>query len=251
MGDRLLRKEAPKRAQRYEVRLAATIEEVRAAQTLRFLVFNVERNEGIESSYFTCRDEDPFDAICDHLIVVECGGGEIVGTYRLQTGAMARAGLGFYSAQEFDFTPLSPIQEQIVELGRACVRKDHRNMAVLGLLLRGIADYARARGGRYLLGCSSVPSTDPEDGHAAHDYLAAHYPAPPEFRVSPLQPLPPRLGPVSGRPLRIPRLITTYLSFGARICGEPSLDAEFKTIDFLTILDLDRLPASTLQRLGW
>ena len=34
-----------------------------------------------------------------------------------------------------------------------------------------------------------------------------------------------------------PKLLRAYLSVGAKICGPPAIDREFKTIDFLTILD--------------
>ena len=118
----------------YRLRLASSTEDLRAAQTLRFLVFNLELNEGLESSFSTLRDEDPFDAICDHLLVENKDTGEVVGTYRLQTGRVAAKNRGFYSEQEFDFTPFHPIQDQIVELGRACVHVDHRSLPVIGLL---------------------------------------------------------------------------------------------------------------------
>jgi len=36
-----------------------------------------------------------------------------------------------------------------------------------------------------------------------------------------------------------PKLLRAYLSVGARICGRPAIDREFKTIDFLTLLDLE------------
>ena len=140
----------------YRLRLAETAEDLRAAQTLRFLVFNLELNEGLESSFSTLRDEDPFDAICDHLLVENKTNGEIVGTYRLQSGSVAMKNRGFYSEQEFDFTPFRPIHEQIVELGRACVHSDHRSLPVIGLLWQGISDYARQVGARYLVGRQNI-----------------------------------------------------------------------------------------------
>jgi hypothetical protein len=73
----------------YAARLARSQDEVRAAQTLRFEVFNLELNEGSEQSYTSGLDEDPFDAGCDHLIVEHLPSEQIVGTYRLQIGANA------------------------------------------------------------------------------------------------------------------------------------------------------------------
>jgi len=39
----------------------------------------------------------------------------------------------------------------------------------------------------------------------------------------------------------IPKLLRTYLAIGAKICGPPAIDREFKTIDFLTLLDMQSL----------
>jgi putative hemolysin len=119
--------------------------EVRAAQVLRFEIFNLELHEGLTESYASGLDEDPFDVMCDHLIVEHLPTRQIVGTYRLQTGANAAAKLGYYSAQEFDFQPYEPFRKKIIELGRACVHIQHRNLVVLGMLWKGIADYAAAR----------------------------------------------------------------------------------------------------------
>ena len=75
----------------YTTRLARDAKEIRATQALRFQVFNLELNEGLQQSYATGLDEDPFDAACDHLLVEHLPTGEIVGTYRLQTGLNAAA----------------------------------------------------------------------------------------------------------------------------------------------------------------
>src|SRR5579863_413795 len=112
----------------YRVRLAASQTDVRAAQLLRFVVFNLELREGLEQSYATCLDADAFDPICDHLLVEDTRTNEVIGTYRLQTGPKAAANLGYYSAQEFDFTPYEKYRSEIIELGRACVHSDHRNL---------------------------------------------------------------------------------------------------------------------------
>src|SRR5471032_2846348 len=132
----------------YAARLACNAEEIRAAQALRFEVFNLELNEGLAQSYATGLDADPFDAVCDHLLVEHVPSRQIVGTYRLQTGAGAAKHLGYYCEQEFEFAVFEPVRSEIVELGRACVDKQHRNLVVLGLLWKGIADYAKERGAR-------------------------------------------------------------------------------------------------------
>lgn len=230
----------------YRLRRASSEADIRAAQTLRFLVFNVELNEGLESSYATFRDEDPFDPICDHLLVEDKRTGDVVGTYRLQTGATAAANRGFYSEQEFDFTPLRPVQDQIVELGRACVHSEHRGLPVLGLLWQGIIAYAKERNARYLVGCSSITSQDPRVGASAFFELSHNHLAEPRFRTFPRPMFVCPMGDMSPTVPKIPKLLRAYLALGSKICGPPAIDREFKTIDFLTWMDLDTLPGTAL-----
>jgi putative hemolysin len=40
---------------------------------------------------------------------------------------------------------------------------------------------------------------------------------------------------------KVPKLLRAYLAVGAKICGPPAIDREFKTIDFLTLMDLEAL----------
>ncbi len=232
----------------YVTRLALNIDEIRAAQGLRFEVFNLELNEGLEQSYLTGLDEDPFDAVCDHLIVEHLPSGVIVGTYRLQTGLNAAAHLGYYSAQEFEFQVFDPLRSEMIELGRACVHPQHRNLVVLGALWKGIADYARQHGGRYLFGCSSITSQDAAVGASAYADLCRRHLAQPQRRTSPLVAYDCSLSQLAPEPVKIPKLLRAYLTLGAKICGPPALDRQFKTIDFLTLLDLETMPLLARQR---
>jgi putative hemolysin len=43
-------------------------------------------------------------------------------------------------------------------------------------------------------------------------------------------------------------LLRAYLTIGAKICGPPALDREFQTIDFLTLVDLEKLTPSARER---
>jgi putative hemolysin len=239
----------------YRLRLARCAEDVAAAQRLRYEVFNLELKEGLAASEAEERDADEFDAVCDHLLVeVQTGldAGRVVGTYRLQTGAMAaRSGLGYYSAREFDFAPLEPARTELIELGRACVAAEHRNQSVLSLLWRGVGRYATTHGARYLTGCSSLPTREAEEGRAAWIYLRARYQVEPRWRTAPLVAL--SCGDecvtdvVRAGAVKIPRLMGGYLALGAKLCGAPALDREFGTIDFLTWLDL-AIPSPGLRK---
>jgi putative hemolysin len=226
---------------RYFITEAETPAEVREAQKLRFEVFNMELAEGLVSSFITGRDEDPFDGVCAHLLVREAATGEVVGTYRYQTGLNALTALGYYSEGEFDLGPFEPHRREVLELGRACVHKEHRNLRVLATLWRGIGAVAARHGLRYLIGCSSLTSTDAGEGLALYRQLAPKHLAPLEFRTLP-RPLAvcASAAPTPAAP-RVPKLLAAYLFLGAWIAGPPALDREFGTIDFLTVLDIQNL----------
>ena len=232
----------------YARRLATTPDELRAAQSLRFQVFNLELNEGLEQSYASGLDADPFDAVCDHLIVEHLPAHSIVGTYRLQTGANAAKNLGYYCAQEFDFDVFEPRRAEMIELGRACVHSQHRNLVVLGMLWKGIAEYAKARGGRYLIGCSSLTSQQACVGASAYADLCRQHLVEPQWRTKPLSAFDCSLNQLAAEAVKIPKLLRAYLMLGAKICGPPALDRQFKTIDFLTLLDLEAMPLLARQR---
>lgn len=231
---------------RYVLRLASTPGDLEAAQRLRFQVFNLELQEGLVESYATGRDQDRFDAVCDHLLVIDRDSDAVVGTYRMQTGASAAQHHGYYSATEFDFSPFEPARALMLELGRACVAEGHRNQTVLGLLWKGIARYAKAHGARYLVGCSSITSQDAAGGMGTYEQLACRYLVQEQWRTLPLPEW--RCGVAAGEALKVPKLMAAYLALGARICGEPSLDREFGTIVFLTWLDLESLPLRVLRK---
>ena len=232
----------------YDVRLARRADEVRAAQTLRYEVFNLELNEGLASSHATGLDEDSFDPVCDHLLVEHVPTHQVVGTYRLQTGRSAAANHGYYCAEEFEFEVFEPLREEIIELGRACVHRQHRNLMVLGMLWKGIAEYAKAHGGRYLVGCSSLTSQDPAAGASAYAFLSRQHLAARPYRTRPLPAYDCSLAQLATDEVPIPKLLRAYLSLGAKICGPPALDTRFKTIDFLTMLDLDTIPPAVRQK---
>jgi putative hemolysin len=222
----------------YNVRLAQGAADIEAAQRLRFEVFNLELNEGLDTAYLSGLDADRFDECCDHLLVEEARSGAVVGTYRLQTGQLAAANLGYYSAQ------FESIRCETVELGRACVHKDHRRLNVVNLLWRGIARYATERKARYLIGCSSLTSQDAALGAAMYEALRGEHLVEECFRTEPVGDYRFDINVSGTERLPVPKLLRAYLAIGAKICGPPALDREFKTIDFLTLLDLRALPAA-------
>ena len=232
----------------YVARLATTCEDIRRAQALRFEVFNLELGEGLAASVATQLDSDPFDEVCDHLLAEDMNSGEVVGTYRLQTGRSAASRRGYYSAGEFDLSPYEPMRDEVIELGRACISRPHRNLTVLQLLWRAIAFYARTHRSRYLLGCSSVHTQDARAGAAVYSSLCRAHLAPVQFQTRPLPAFACPLGEMLEEPPPVPKLLSAYLGLGGKICAAPAIDREFKTVDFLTLLDLQNLPPRAVER---
>jgi putative hemolysin len=265
---------------RYRLRLAESVADRDAVCRLRFKVFNIELGKGLESSYETGLDTDHFDLFCEHLLVEdkladEGSSHRIVGTYRMQSGITAAQNLGYYSEQEFDLSPYEGMRNEILELGRASIDREHRTPEVLTLLWRGIAQYATDMQLRYLIGCSSLNSVDPREGwqmyrqlenyrvaeglstlpmagfecpgvnqsgidHSGVDHSGVNHPA-----VGQNQNGDAGQGPET---VKVPKLLRTYLAIGARICSAPAWDREFGTIDFLTLMDLRTISSSARNR---
>lgn len=238
-------------AGRYHVRFARSAAEVDAALRLRFEVFNLELNEGLESSFRTGRDRDEFDPTCHHLVVNDGASGETVGTYRLRTGEMALAAGGFYSAGEFNLSRLPPeVLASSVEIGRACIAREHRNTRVLFLLWKGLAAYMEHSRKRYFFGCCSLTSQDPREGMRVLNQLQRERRLHPTFHVPPrpgLECSPEGYFVVDGQEASVPSLFRTYLRFGAKVCGPPAIDRLFKTIDFFVIFDRQEMGERTRQ----
>ncbi len=236
----------------YLVGFALSEAAVQRVFRLRYQVFNLELGEGLEESHQTGLDRDRFDTQMTHLVLVERSGGEVVGTYRLQTVRQAQEAEGMYSAQEFVLDPLEPCFEALTECGRACIAREHRNFRTVYLLWAGIAAFMNLYRQRYLFGCCSLTSTDPDDGWRALKTLRARrylHPriwlsARPECSCGPAQR---EIDPGLGSSLPLPKLFRSYMTLGARVISEPALDREFKTVDFLVMLDTTEVHMSSLD----
>jgi len=235
---------------KYSVRFARTGAELAEVQRLRFEVFNLELGEGLDESYETGLDEDRFDPVCHHLIVIDRSSERIVGTYRMLTSTMAETYEGFYSAGEFDLDALPPsVVGDAIEIGRACIATEYRNRHVLFLLWKGLALYLTHNRKRYLFGCCSLTSQDPVEGSRVMAHLESNDLAHPTLRLK-TQPgweceAPADADLAAGPAVKLPKLFRLYLRYGARVCSEPALDRHFKTIDYLVLFDLEDLDAGS------
>ena len=232
----------------FEVRLAQTADEIQAAQHLRYRVFYEEMSaHPTPEMAAQRRDFDPFDEVCDHLLVLDRRRGEgpegIVGTYRLIRREHAAKIGRFYSQAEYDIQKIIDFPGEVLELGRSCIAKDARNTATMQMLWRGIALYAYHYNIRLMFGCASMPGTDPQQHAQALSYLHHHHLAPPEIRA---RALPSRYvkmdvldaGSYEARKalVRVSPLIKGYLRLGGYVGDGAVIDSEFNSTDVFIIV---------------
>jgi putative hemolysin len=240
-------------AGRYLLRFARTETDLEPILQLRYRVFNQELQQGLDSAQATGRDEDPFDRHFHHLLIEERQTGEVVGTYRMQTAEMA-ADSGSYCAGLFQVDSLPDItRRRAVEIGRGCIARQHRSGRVLNLLWRGLADYLAWNRKSVVFGCCSLTSQDQSLGLTVHRHLEQIGAEHPTIHIEPRPDTScgarghlPATGPQAPPP-KIPALFQACLTMGARILGPPAIDREFKTIDWLVLLDITELDQFTYQ----
>lgn len=241
------------RAGQLEVRLAATADEVTAAQALRYRIFYEEMGAVPSRWMASARlDFDTYDAICDHLVVLDhgwIGQPQVVGTYRLLRQEVADAHGGFYSAGEFDLAALIGRGEgQLLELGRSCVDAEYRNNATITLLWRGIASYLERHRISHMIGCASLAGTDAAAHAAELSYLHHHHLAPQELRATvlpdcraPFELLAPGSYDARAALRALPPLVKGYLRVGAMVGEGAFVDHQFNTTDVFIVVPVDRI----------
>ena len=233
------------------LRLATTPDELDALQCLRYRVFYEEMGARPDAvAAVSHRDIDAFDAVADHMIVVDYalgdGGGSVVGAYRMMQRDGAAAIGRFYSAAEYDIAPLLAFPGRVLELGRSCVDVRYRGRQVMQLLWRGIAAYVFAHEIDLMFGCASLAGTDPDGVAAELTYLYHNHLAPPVLRPRAvpgryvdMRRLPP--GEVDGRRVMtsLPPLIKGYLRLGGMIGDGAVIDTQFNTTDVAIVVKTD------------
>jgi L-ornithine Nalpha-acyltransferase len=239
-----------------EIRLAKTAKDVRRAQRLRYKIFFEEMGAVPDAdSQRERRDRDAYDAICDHLIVIDTNappsrpGGRIkprvVGTYRLLRQDIAEKHSGFYSQSEFDVAALvmRHPQKRFLELGRSCVAKAYRTKRTVELLWHGIWAYVLHHRIDVMFGCASLEGTDPALHAPALAFLQHHAAALPIWSAPAIAPTRLPVDTIAEQEidarsalLSLPPLIKGYLRLGARIGEGAVIDPQFGTTDVLMIL---------------
>ncbi len=274
----LLRKPAPKvygRIGDLEVRLAQGRKDILSAQRLRFEVFYEEMSAKPSVIAGMRRlDQDPYDAVCDHLLVEDRGGEgglhqkswaanrrpSIVGTYRVLRQDIAQRSLGFYTASEYDIGPLIAAKSpryRFMELGRSCVLAPYRTKRTVELLWHGLWTYVREHKVDVMIGCASFEGTDPNAHAMALSFLHHHAAAPAEWQCRahdhlhvPMNRLPADKVDVKEALKALPPLIKGYLRLGAFVGDGAVIDRQFGTTDVLIILPVEKIDPRYFGRFG-
>jgi len=247
-----------------EVRLSRRWRDIKLAQRLRYKVF-YEEMSAIPSlrAELRRRDEDPYDAVCDHLLVVdgatplafEPWGGlrrnsKVVGTYRVLRQEIAERSLGFYTQGEYDIAPLIRAKPhyRFMELGRSCVLEPYRNKRTVELLWHGLWTYVREHKVDVMIGCASLPGTDPDQHAMALSFLHYNALAPEEWRCRAhdhlhvdMARLPRDQVDAKAALKSLPPLVKGYLRLGAYVGDGAVIDHQFGTTDVLIVLPVEKI----------
>jgi L-ornithine Nalpha-acyltransferase len=233
-----------------QVRLAEGRADIEAAQALRYRVFYETMGaQPVAGMAQRRRDFDPFDDICDHVLVIDHDrppGAQVIGTYRLIRRNAARRCGRFYSSGEYDIESLIAYPAEILELGRSCVDPLYRGRGAMQLLWGGIAAYVFHYEIALMFGCASLPGTDPEALAEPLSYLYHEHLAPPELRVRALDERYVDMnlhdaGSLDGARIRaaLPPLIKGYLRLGGFVGDGAVIDRQFNTTDVCIVVKTD------------
>ena len=230
------------------LRLAETLEEVEAAQTLRYRIFyEGTAAKATEEVAALKRDFDAFDDYCDHLLVFDRSRGDgpegVIGTYRLMRREAAERCGRFYTEDEYDIANLLDFPGDILELGRSCVAETYRDGPTMQLLWRGVVEYMLAHDVGLLFGCASLPGVEPDRLALQLSFLYHHHLAPPALRTWALPEryvamnrLPPEEFSAPRAMQQLPPLLKGYLRVGGFIGEGAVIDYDFGTTDVCVML---------------
>ncbi len=236
-----------------ETRLARNEREIDAAQAVRYRVFVEEMHAQLPADAMRMkRDIDSWDAICDHLLVLDHSiegdtEDQIVGTYRLLRQEVAMAHGGFYSASEFETDALIARHpdKQFMELGRSCVLPAYRTKRIVELLWQGNWAYALKHGMGAMFGCASFPGIRPEEHALALSFLYHNVRAQGEWAADALPQLARTMDLMPAEAINarkalmaMPPLIKGYLRLGAMVGTQAVVDHAFNTTDVLIVLPI-------------
>lgn len=229
-----------------EVSLAQTPEDLFEVQKLHYRIFQEEYGSHLaDPEKFP---PDPFDSVCDHLIVRDRKTKKIVGSYRLARRESAKIFGSFYTALEYDISPLLDCRGEILELSRSCVSLPYRGLPTMHLLWRGLAEYALGHQIKFFFGCASFFGIDPQKYAHAISYLYYSHLAPPAYCPRALEGhyvdmrlLKSEEVDVRKAVKEMPPLVKGYLRIGGFVGDGIFVDKEFNSTDVCIVVKTDLL----------
>ncbi len=255
-----------------QVRLAQGNADIRSAQRLRYDVFYREMSATPSiAARFRRRDEDAFDAVCDHLLVFDNEADKsiawqsgrkprVVGTYRVLRQEIAERGSGFYTQGEYNIAPLIAARagtHKFMELGRSCVLKPYRNKRSVELLWHGLWTYVREHKIDVMIGCASFEGIDTAKHAMALSFLHHYALAPNDWivrahdhRRKPMDLLPKERVDAKAAIKALPPLIKGYLRLGAFVGDGAVIDQQFGTTDVLICLPVEKIDPRYFEHFG-
>ena len=209
-----------------EVKLATTEEDIHAAKRLRYQVFYEEMGAIPSPDARVSRlDEDSFDDVADHLLVLDHTRGKGPDISRLETQP-----------------------GEILELGRSCTADGYRTRPTMQLLWKGIAAYVFQNDIAMMFGCASLPGNDAAALQTQLSYLHHNHLAPERIRATALPELYTEMnlvpaGDIDARraAAMLPPLIKGYLRLGGYVGHGAVVDHQFNTTDVCVIVETSQV----------
>ncbi|MGC1495969.1 MAG: GNAT family N-acyltransferase [Sulfitobacter sp.] len=242
----------------FQVKLAETADELRAAQHLRYRVFVTELGGGGPLVDHAAQlEKDELDPYFDHLLLIDTRSGEVVGVYRLMRSERAKQAGRYYSEAEYDLTPLLKSGRRLLELGRSCLHPDYRGGMAMHHLWMALANYVNQHRIEVLFGVASFHGTDVDALKQPLSLLHHRHLAPPELRVRASDKSFQNMDLVDepnlnrrAAMLQIPSLIKAYLRLGGCVGEGAFVDHAFNTTDVCLIMDTAQMSARQIRRYG-
>ncbi|MFS4583346.1 GNAT family N-acetyltransferase [Phaeobacter sp. C3_T13_0] len=231
----------------FQVTLAKTSADLRAAQALRYDVFVAELGGGGEMvDHDAGLEQDRFDVFFDHLLLWDLTRDAVVGVYRLLRSDQAQRAGQFYSEDEYDLSKLTGSGRKLLELGRSCLLPEYRGGTAMFHLWSALAAYVADHKIDVLFGVASFHGTDIGPLANALSMLHHNHLAPQELRPVARVYQPMDLVPASELERRkamldTPALIKAYLRLGGCVGDGAYIDHDFNTTDVCLVLDTARM----------
>lgn len=225
----------------YTVRFAHTIEEIRAAQALRYRIFYQEKQGNPTAEMQAAeRDMDEWDDGGFHVIVLDTRADKqpaVVGTLRLFDSECLAPQQHFYTEEAFDLGRIKQHFGRALELSRFCIDSNGRGGVILMLIWKYAMSFIQDNHIPVMVGCASFSGMDVNKHLPILHFLYEHHLADPALKPEPkvadyvdLVELYEPSARWEDAQKSIPTLLRGYLKLGAKISDAAIIDPAFNTV---------------------